>query len=134
MKTSPAIFCLLAVLVCVSGAQTPPEEKLPSIAAKAKDMQALPGFFPLYWDARHGKLWLVVDKWDTEFLLADSLQTGIGSNDIGLDRGHPGEGRVVKFQRIGPKVLLTEMNYGFRSSSRNPAERRAVAELSVKRW
>ena len=128
MKTSVATLCVLATLVCASGAQTPPEEKLPSIAAKAKDMQALPGFFPLYWDLRHGKLWLVVDKWDTEFLLADSLQTGIGSNDIGLDRGHPGEGRVVKFQRIGPKVLLTEVNYGFRSSSRNPAERRAVED------
>ena len=124
---------LLAALTCVANAAARPEEKLASIeaktiAAKTKDMRVLPGYFPLYWDERHGKLWLLVDKWDAEFLLADSLQTGVGSNDIGLDRGQPGEARVVKFQRVGPKVLLTEVNYGFRSSSQSRTERRAVED------
>ena len=127
-KSRAGLIALCLALTCLAQAETQPEEKLPSIAAKTKDMRALPGYFPLYWDERHGKLWLVVDKWDIEFLLADSLQTGVGSNDIGLDRGQPGEGRVVKFQRVGPKVLLTEVNYGFRSSSQSPTERRAVED------
>ena len=127
-KSCAPLICLLLALTGVANADAQPEEKLPSIAAKTRDMRALPGYFPLYWDERRGKLWLAVEKWDTEFLIADSLQTGVGSNDIGLDRGQPGEGRVVKFQRVGPKVLLTEVNYGFRSSSRNPVERRAVED------
>jgi hypothetical protein len=34
----------------------------------------------------------------------------------------------VRFERIGPKVLLVQPNYEYRASSGNPDERRAVAE------
>jgi Domain of unknown function (DUF5117) len=73
-------------------------------------------------------MWLEINKWDTEFLFLDSLQAGVGSNDIGLDRGQVGEGRVVKFDRVGPKVLLTQVNYGFRATTNNAAEREAVKD------
>src|SRR5207245_5187149 len=39
-----------------------------------------------------------------------------------------GASRVVAFQRIGPRVLLVQHNYGFRAESANAAERRAVEE------
>ena len=124
-----AILTLCFLLPAGSFAQAPPEEKAPpSIADKTQHMRKLPGYFTLYWDDRSGKMWLEIDKWNTEFLFLDSLAAGIGSNDIGLDRAQLGDGRVVKFERIGPKVLLTEVNYGFRASTDNPAERRAVAD------
>jgi hypothetical protein len=91
-------------------------------------MRALPGYFPLFWDERKGKLWLEIDKWNTEFLYVDSLPAGMGSNDIGLDRGQPGRERVVVFERVGPKVLLKQVNYGFRTSNPDPVERRAVQD------
>ena len=34
--------------------------------------------------------------------------------------------RVVRFERVGPKVLLVQPNLGFRADSDNTAERRAV--------
>ncbi|TRO55167.1 DUF5117 domain-containing protein, partial [Candidatus Bathyarchaeota archaeon] len=58
----------------------------------------------------------------------NSLKAGIGSNDIGLDRNQLGDTKIVKFQRIGPKVLLTQVNYGYRALSDNPKEREAVDE------
>ena len=82
-----------------------PPKPLPGIAQKTEGFKKLAGYFNLYWDEREGKLWLEIGQWDTEFLYIDSLPQGVGSNDIGLDRGQPGESRVVKFERVGPKVL-----------------------------
>src|ERR1700730_10574976 len=64
--------------------------------------QRFPGFVPFYWDRTKGRLLLEIDRFDTEFLYLDWLATGVGNNDLGLDRGQPGETRVVAFQRHGP--------------------------------
>jgi len=103
-------------------------QALPSIAEKTAAMQKLPGYFNLYWDAAAGDLWLEIDKWDTEFLYVNSLPAGVGSNDIGLDRGQLGRTRIVTFHRVGPKVLLIQPNYRYRATSENALERRSVAE------
>ena len=91
-------------------------------------MKAYPGFFNFYWDEKQGKIWLEIDKLDQEFLYVNSLQAGVGSNDIGLDRGQLGQERVVKFSRSGNKILLTHVNYKYRANSSNPDERLAVEE------
>ncbi len=110
-------------------AETHDDEKpLPTIADKTKLFKKLDGYFPLYWDERKGKLWLEISLWNSEFLFVDSLPAGVGSNDIGLDRGQLGEGRVVEFVRVGPRVLLKEINLSYRSSSDNPAEKRSVQD------
>jgi hypothetical protein len=95
-------------------------------------MQKIDGYFPLYWDERTGSLWLEIPRFDTEFLYTTGLAAGLGSNDIGLDRGQEGEGHLVTFQRIGPKVLLVQGNESFRSSSGNPAERKSVEDSFAK--
>jgi Domain of unknown function (DUF5117) len=53
---------------------------------------------------------------------------GVGSNDLGLDRGQVSPGAVVQFRRIGPKVLLVEPNFAFRAGSNVPSERLAVQQ------
>jgi len=110
-------------------AQSMQEKKTPTtIAAKTAGMEKYPGYFAFYWEAKTGKIWLEIDKWDTEFLYVNSLPAGVGSNDIGLDRGQLGNERIVKFQRIGPKVLMIQPNHAYRAISDNPYERRAVQE------
>ncbi|QHT66109.1 zinc-dependent metalloprotease [Rhodocytophaga rosea] len=108
--------------------QPRPDEKTSTIASKTAGLKKMPGFFNLYWEEKTGKLYLEIDKWDTEFLYVNSLPTGIGSNDIGLDRGQLGTERIVKFQKTGPKVLLLQPNYTFRAISNNADEKRAVEE------
>ena len=49
----------------------------------------------------------------TEFLYVDSLPAGLGSNDLGLDRGQQGQGKVVTFQRVGPRVLMAQFSWSF---------------------
>ena len=101
---------------------------LPSIQEKTKGMEKFPGYFTDYWDAREGKIWLQVDKWDQQFLYVESLPNGVGSNDIGLDRGQPGEIQVVHFERSGPRVLLVADNESFRAVTDDPDQRRAVRQ------
>ncbi len=103
-------------------------QKLPSIEEKTNGLKKYEGYFPFYWDENSGKLWLQIDKLDTEFLYVVSLPSGLGSNDIGLDRGLLGEDRVVKFTKTGRKVLLIQPNYGYRALSNDAAERRAVEQ------
>ncbi len=101
---------------------------VPSIGEKTKDAQKLAGYFNIYWDAKAGKIWLEIDKWGTEFLYQTSLPAGVGSNDIGLDRGQMGETRVVRFERTGPKILLMQSNLDFRAVTSDADERAAVRD------
>ncbi len=91
-------------------------------------MKKYPGYFTFYWDEKLGKIWLEINKFDTEFLYVNSLAAGVGSNDIGLDRGQLGQERVVEFTRSGNKILLVQLNYGYRAMSDNPLEKQAVEE------
>jgi len=97
-----------------------------------EELEKHPGFFTYYWDDKKGKIWLEVDKFDKEFLYYSSLKTGIGSNDIGLDKSQLGDRKVLKFERVGPKVLLTQVNYGYRALSDNPKEVEAVDDAFAK--
>src|SRR5689334_7513728 len=104
----------------------------PTIESRTAGFQKIDGYLPLYWDERNGSLWLEINKFDTEMLYATGLAAGLGSNDIGLDRGQSGQGRVVKFQRVGPRVLMVQPNYNFRANSPNADERRAVEDAFAK--
>ena len=119
------LVILLLLLVCC---WTTHAQKSQTIAEKVAGMQKFPGFFPFYWDAKAGKMWLEIDKWDTEFLYVESLPAGIGSNDIGLDRGQLGNSVIVRFDRVGPRVLLVAPNYNFRATTNNPDERLAIKD------
>ena len=127
MKRLVSVLFLVA-LSCAARAQAKPDAAPATIAAKTAGFEKLPGYVPLYWDAKAGKIWLEIGEWSTEFLYVNSLPTGVGSNDIGLDRGQLGGTRVVRWERSGPKVLLTESNYGYRAGSESADERRAVRE------
>lgn len=103
-------------------------QKLPSIEEKTKDLKKYEGFMNFYWDENASKIFLEVDKLDSEFLYVTSLPAGLGSNDIGLDRGLLGGERIVKFSKTGRKILLIQPNYNFRAITNDAAERRAVEQ------
>lgn len=99
-----------------------------SLATKTANLQKQDGYFPLYFDAKAGKLFLLVDKFNQDFLYYESLPAGLGSNDIGLDRGLLGQEKVVHFERVGPKVMLVQENLDYRAVSQDAAERQAVGD------
>jgi hypothetical protein len=99
-----------------------------TIETKTAGMQKQDGYFPLYYEAKTGKLFLAVDKLNTDFLYYESLPAGLGSNDSGLDRGLLGQEKLVFFERVGPKLLLVQRNLDYRAVSDDAAERRTVED------
>ncbi len=93
------------------------------------------GFFEFSYDYEDGRIILKLNKakhLDKEFLYVSSLSQGIGSNDIGLDRGQLGEERLVYFKKMGNKIMLIQPNLIFRSSSSNKLEKKSIDEAFAK--
>jgi hypothetical protein len=132
LPVSRPMRLIVALSILASGtllaADQPAAGDLPSIAKKVTGFQKIDGFVPLYWDEKGGKIWMEIGRWNREFLYVTSLPAGVGSNDIGLDRGLMREPKVVQFERSGPRILLIESNYGFRAISENSLERRAAEQ------
>ncbi len=102
--------------------------KPPAIEEKTANMKKLDGFIPAYWDEGEGKLYLEVSNFGVEILHSTGFAAGLGSNDIGIDRGALAGSRIVMFERVGPKVLLVAPNYNFRATSDNAAEKQSVKD------
>ena len=91
-------------------------------------LESREGFVNYYWDDNKGRLYLEVEDLNSEFLYVNYLSAGLGSNDIGLDRGQIGGTRIVKFIKMGPKVFMVQPNYKYRAVSNNLEEVRSVSD------
>ncbi len=144
MFTSPLprnLFAIVALALALTiagpaaaqqGGRGEPAGPPTTIEEKTAEMEQLDGFYPLYWDEAGGKLWMEIPRLNEEVLYISSLSAGVGSNDIGLDRGQLGGTHLVSFKRVGPKILMEEPNTTYRAISDNPDERRAVEEAFAK--
>jgi hypothetical protein len=90
------------------------------------------GYFTFYYDENSDKIFLQIDQLDTDFLYVRSLSEGIGSNDIGLDRGQLGAGVVVHFKKAGNKLMLIQPNQDYRAITDNVEEKKSVREAFAK--
>lgn len=86
------------------------------------------GFMPYQVSKSQGKIWLELDEFKQPFIMYTGLPYGIGSNDIGLDRGQLGESRLVQFEKYGDKILLKQLNTRYRANSDNMAEKSSVQQ------
>ncbi len=118
MKPFLAIFLYLSLTSIFYG-QTSKEQK---------DLINYNGFFNFDYSQKQDKIFLEVNELDKEFLYVQSLTTGIGSNDVGLDRGQLGNEVVVKFIKAGNKMLLIQPNLKYRAITNNALEKKSVEE------
>lgn len=123
MRRCLALLCVLclAVPAAATGQQ--------SIRDYTRGFEKRDGYFPLYWDAAKGRLYLEIGRWGEEFLYLTSLATGVGATALGLDRGQIADEWIARFERVGPKVLLVFTNPRFRAvGTDNTALVRSVEE------
>lgn len=97
-----------------------------------KDLQSFEGFFNFHYSESEDAIYLEVDKLNAEFLYVHALTSGLGSNDIGLDRGQLGGGEIVKFIKAGNKLLLLQPNQNFRANTDNELEKKSVEQAFAK--
>jgi hypothetical protein len=90
------------------------------------------GYFNFKYDTKSDKIYLDVTRLNEEFLYVNSLATGVGSNDIGLDRGQLGSERVVKFIKAGNKLLLIQPNLNYRAITENDLEKKSIEQAFAK--
>jgi len=121
MSLMRKMFLILVCCVMPAHAQT-------SIAEFTKDKVKNQGYFSFYHQQKTGKVFLEINQFNQQFLFQSGLPHGIGSNDIGLDRGQLGDTRLVQFERIGDKVLLRQLNSYYRANSDNMLEKKAIEE------
>jgi hypothetical protein len=119
-------FLSLLILACLAACGGGGSATDHGLSAKAYEV--LDGFVPLYWDEQQGRLLFRIDEFDTPLLYQSSLPRGVGSNDLGLDRGQLGATRIVRFVRSGSKVLLIADNLDYRAISDDADERQAIME------
>ena len=97
-----------------------------------KNITRYDGYFTFYYDESNDKIFLEIENLDKEFLYVNALSEGIGSNDIGLDRGQLGNTRVVKFIKAGNKLLLIQPNQYYRAITNNIEEKKSVEQAFAK--
>lgn len=99
-----------------------------SIEEFVDGLQVKKGFFTFYYQQSEDKIFLEISSFDQPLLFHSSLPQGVGSNDIGLDRGQMGQTRLIEFERFGNKVLLKQINTEYRVTSNNKAEQDSIDE------
>lgn len=132
-RTAPAWALSLLVLACAGPAESEDARVEPTsgdeYATLTQDLERLDGFFPCWLDRAAARVYLELpapeDGVLAECLYVEGLAVGLGSNDIGLDRGQLGASRVVRFRQVGERVLLEEPNLAYRTLSDDTFERRA---------
>ncbi|MCB0462599.1 MAG: zinc-dependent metalloprotease [Flavobacteriaceae bacterium] len=100
--------------------------------ANSKPLKKYNGYFNFSYDESEDKISMEVKDLDKEFLYVSALSNGIGSNDIGLDRGQLGGERVVKFIKAGNKLLLVQPNQDYRALTDNELERKSIEQAFAK--
>ena len=134
MKPKLSLLIFFSMTLCIGYGQrkrksiSPPPPPPVSVFSVGKEFK---GFFDFSYNDDTGSLHLKVDKnnqVDKPFLYVNGLSAGIGSNDIGLDRGQLGNERVVHFSKMGDKLMLVQPNLDYRSTSDNPLEQASIAQ------
>ena len=92
----------------------------------SKDFEKKEGFVDFYWNESKGKVYLNIKDLNQEFLYVNYLSAGVGSNDIGLDRGQIGGTKIISFVKMGSKILMIQPNYKFRAITDNLDEKKSV--------
>ena len=120
------VLCLSLLLALPASA----DDSIPGVTEfeqqHAPALQKYDGFFSFYHHTGTGQVYLQVPTDGQQFIFQTSLPWGLGSNDIGLDRGQLGQTQLASFYVEGNKALLMAHNTRFRASSRNQAERNSV--------
>ncbi|MEM9669082.1 MAG: zinc-dependent metalloprotease [Pseudomonadota bacterium] len=126
-------FWVVVIAVFVSCFSFGHSEENASFEDLISGLEHKAGFMNLYVDTNGGRVMLALPAPDEEgisqrFIYASGLTAGLGSNPIGLDRGNAGNGAIVRFRRVGGKVVAEQENLKYRATTDREQEKLAVAQ------
>src|SRR3954452_17128184 len=86
------------------------------------------GYLPFAWDAGRGKVLFEISKLNQDILYFVGAGKGIGSVELGVDRGASYASTVIYFDRVGPRVNVVQRNLKFRALQGNEALKQGMEE------
>lgn len=86
------------------------------------------GFIPFYWDQQRGHVLFEIPKLNEDLLYFAGAGKGIGSVELGVDRGASYASTVIYFERVGPRVNVVQRNLKFRALEGNAALQQGMEE------
>jgi len=132
------LFAILAgaVLLSAGPAQGQPDAataKAKTLAEQVAGLEERPGFLDLYVDKDAARVLAALpapgaDGVSVRFIYSTGLTAGLGSNPLGLDRGNASSGEIVRFRKIGGKVIAEQENWRYRATSGRAAEEKSVQQ------
>jgi hypothetical protein len=131
MKKFLLFFCTAITLTGIANAQNrqPGSARgdaagpAATIAAVTQNLKKFEGYFNFYYDEKSGKVYLEIDKFNTDFLYFSSLVDGVGNG--GAERGQASS-VITRFVKAGPKIFLVEPVTSYRAVNGNADEVKAV--------
>ncbi len=96
---------------------------VPALLAQRHD-----GFLPFTYDGSRGRILLEVPKLNEDLLYFAGVGKGIGSVELGVDRGASYLSTVIYFERAGPRVQIVQRNLKFRALNGNAALKQGMEE------
>lgn len=114
----------MTVALAANGAHAAPSVPLSASASASVRMD---GFLPLVWDQAKGRMLIEVPAFESDILYYVSAASGGGSVELPLDRGIL-DSSVIRFQRVGQRVLVVEVNTGYRATAGSAATSAGVAD------
>jgi hypothetical protein len=124
------ISIALLIVGCVPAGAAPAQSEHPrTITERTAGIERREGWLPIYWDARKGRLLLEVPRGNEPLLYGASLAGGAGTLEAPLDRGQLGDLALCRFERMGSRVLLRQLQTANRSMV-SDSERTKVVEES----
>ncbi|MBU6167230.1 MAG: zinc-dependent metalloprotease [Alphaproteobacteria bacterium] len=99
---------------------------LAALASAVPGLAQEAAFAPVSIDAAKGRVLLTIPALDTDVLYYTSLASGGGSVELPLDRGIM-DSAVVRFRRVGNRIMVDEQNLAFRSLTGDAAHKAGVA-------
>ncbi|MBC2669748.1 zinc-dependent metalloprotease [Novosphingobium piscinae] len=114
-------------LIALSGPLARAQAPTPMATPTSPTAMRMEGFVPLVWDAAKGRMLIEVPAFDTDILYYVSAASGGGSVELPLDRGIL-DSAVIRFQRAGSRVLVVEINTGYRTTAGTAQTATGVAD------
>jgi Met-zincin/Domain of unknown function (DUF5117) len=124
LQISASVLLVLVISTPVFGQSAPPTSFIQHIAG----LERRDGYIPLYWDATRGRLLLEISRLGEDVLYFTGVSKGVGSVELGVDRGAGATSAVIRFERVGPRVQVVQQNLRYRAPNGNAALRQGIEE------
>lgn len=133
MKHIVLALCLVLQPTLAPAFAQDTETTEPSFTQLVSELEHKVGFLDLYVDETAGAVLAALPKPDEDgvsirFIYGAGLTAGLGSNPIGLDRGNADAAVIVRFRKIGNKIVAEQENWRYRATADRPEERRSVRQ------